>query len=97
MLGNAGIPVSTHDVESIDPEYANNLLWLLDHEIDTLDLGLTFSVETDVFGTTDVIELKESGSGITVTDDNKVTYDNGTCRYCVADFLFHLFPLCMYT
>ena len=82
MLGNAGIPVSYRDVESIDPEYANNLLWLLDHEIDTLDLGLTFSVETDVFGTTDVIELKESGSGITVTDDNKVPYYNS--MYYVA-------------
>jgi len=55
MLGNTGIPVSYRDVESIDPEYANNLLWLLDHEIDTLNLGLTFSVETDVFGTTEVM------------------------------------------
>ena len=82
MLGNAGIPVSYRDVESIDPEYANNLLWLLDHEIDTLDLGLTFSVETDVFGTTEVIELKEGGSGITVTDDIKVPYYNS--MYYVA-------------
>jgi len=72
MLGNAGIPVSCCDVESIDQEYANSLLWPLDHTIDTLDLGLTYSVETDMFGTTEVIELKEGGSGITVTDDNKV-------------------------
>jgi len=96
MLGNAGIPVSYRDVESIDPEYANNLLWLLDHEIDTLDLGLTFPVETDIFGTTEVIEPKEGGSGITVTDDNKVPSDNS--RYCVARlFLVHLCPLCVYT
>ena len=59
-------------MESIDPEYANNLQWLLDHEIDSLGLELTFSVETDVFGTTEAIELKPGGSIITVTDANKV-------------------------
>ena len=74
LLGHAGIPVSYRDVESIDPEYANNLLWLLDHKIDTLDLELTFSVETDVFGTTEMIELKPGGSNITVTDSNKVSF-----------------------
>ena len=67
-----GIPVSYRDVESIDPEYAGNLQWLLDHEIDSLALELTFSVETDVFGTTEMIELKPRGSSITVTDANKV-------------------------
>ena len=66
--------MSYRDVESIDPEYANNLLWLLDHNIDTLDLELTFSVETDVFGTTEMIELKPGGSSITVTDSNKVSF-----------------------
>ena len=66
--------MSYRDVESIDPEYANNLLWLLDHKIDTLDLELTFSVETDVFGTTEMIELKPGGSSITVSDSNKVSF-----------------------
>ena len=69
---HTGIPVSYRDVESIDPEYAGNLQWLLDHEIDSLALELTFSVETDVFGTTEMIELKPGGSAITVTDANKV-------------------------
>ena len=46
--------------------------WLLDNEIDPLDLGLTFSVETDVFGAMELIELKTGGSSITVTDANKV-------------------------
>ena len=67
-----GIPVSYRDVESIDPEYANNLQWLLDNEIDSLGLELTFSVETDVFGATQAIELKPEGSKVTVTDANKV-------------------------
>ena len=72
-IPTAGIPVSYRDVESIDPEYANNLQWLLDNEIDALDLELTFSLETDVFGATQAIELKTSGSKITVTDANKVS------------------------
>ena len=59
-------------MESIDPEYASNLQWLLDHEIDSLGLELTFSVETDVFGATEMIELKPGGASITVTDANKV-------------------------
>ena len=66
--------MSYRDVESIDPEYANNLLWLLDSKIDTLDLELTFSVETDVFGTTEMIELKPQGSSTVVTDSNKVSF-----------------------
>ena len=68
----AGIPVSYRDVESIDPEYANNLQWLLDNDIDALELGLTFSLETDVFGATELIQLKPEGNSLLVTDANKV-------------------------
>ncbi|CAI8035355.1 E3 ubiquitin-protein ligase HACE1, partial [Geodia barretti] len=67
-----GIPVSYRDVESIDPEYANNLQWLLDNEIDPLCLELTFSLDTDMFGKNEVIELKPGGSSISVSDANKV-------------------------
>ena len=45
---------------------------MLDNEIDSLDLALTFSVETDVFGVTQLIELKPNGSSLLVTDSNKV-------------------------
>lgn len=76
-------------MESIDPEYANNLQvyaylfnimypiifhyyqWLLDNNIDELDLGLTFAVETDVFGVTEMIELLPNGDQIIVNDENK--------------------------
>ena len=68
------IPVSYRDVESIDPEYANNLQWLLDNEINSLELGLTFSLETDVFGATELIQLKPEGSSLVVTDTNKVQF-----------------------
>ena len=73
-----GIPVSYRDVESIDPAYATNLQWILDNSIDSLGLELTFSVETDVFGVTEMLELKPNGSNLTVTDANKVCSGNRT-------------------
>jgi E3 ubiquitin-protein ligase HACE1 len=69
-----GVRVNYKDVESIDLEYASNLQWLLDHEIDRLGLDLTFSIETDAFGCTKERELKPGGSKITVTDGNKGEY-----------------------
>ena len=46
--------------------------WLLDNEIDSLGLELTFSLETDMFGMAEVLELKPGGNSIEVTDANKV-------------------------
>eukprot|EP00118_Oscarella_pearsei_P013757 m.113286 g.113286 ORF g.113286 m.113286 type:complete len:1025 (+) comp37458_c1_seq4:1355-4429(+) len=69
-----GIPVNYSDVASIDPEYANNLQWILDNEISNVDLELTFSVETDVFGAMQEVDLKPGGSSILVTDENKEEY-----------------------
>ena len=47
--------------------------WILDHNIDDLGLGLTFSVETDAFGKMEEVELKHGGAKIQVDDKNKVT------------------------
>ncbi|RXN09756.1 E3 ubiquitin- ligase HACE1 isoform X2 [Labeo rohita] len=69
-----GIPVSYQDVSSIDPEYAKNLQWILDNDISDLGLELTFSVETDVFGTMEEVPLKPGGTTIQVTQDNKAEY-----------------------
>ncbi|XP_076078834.1 E3 ubiquitin-protein ligase HACE1-like [Mytilus galloprovincialis] len=74
LIINRGIPVNYTDVASIDPDYAKNLQWILDHDIDNLGLDLTFSVETDVFGVTQEVELKPGGRKITVTEENKTEY-----------------------
>lgn len=66
------IPVSYRDVESIDPEYARNLQWILDNDITELGLDLTFCVESNVFGVQEMTELKKDGASIQVTDENKV-------------------------
>ena len=67
-----GISVNYRDVESIDPEYARNLQWILDNDITELGLDLTFSVENNAFGAQELIELKQDGSKTPVTEKNKV-------------------------
>lgn len=68
-----GRPVDYRDVESIDPEYYNSLVWMLENDItDVLDQ--TFSVEADDFGEMKVIELLPDGANIPVTQENKIEY-----------------------
>mgnify|MGYP002803416018 FL=1 len=61
-------------MSSIDPEYAKNLQWILDNDISDLGFDLTFAVETDVFGTMRVIDLKPGGNQVMVTEENKHEY-----------------------
>jgi len=68
------IPVNYRDVESIDPEYARNLQWILDNDITDLGLDLTFCLESNVFGVQEMTELKKDGASIPVTDENKTEY-----------------------
>ncbi|KTF81932.1 hypothetical protein cypCar_00026374 [Cyprinus carpio] len=81
-----GIPVSYQDVSSIDPEYAKNLQWILDNDISDLGLELTFSVETDVFGTMEEVPLKPGGTAIQVTQDNKELLLSGMPEIDVMDW-----------
>lgn len=46
----------------------------MDHNISNLGLDLTFSVETDVFGVMQEVELKPGGSKIPVNEENKHEY-----------------------
>lgn len=70
ILGKA---VDYRDMESIDPEYFKSLDWMLENDItDVLDL--TFSVDAEEFGETQVIDLKPGGRTIAVTEQNKQEY-----------------------
>ncbi|UZJ54316.1 hypothetical protein CBS101457_003636 [Exobasidium rhododendri] len=70
ILGKA---VDYRDLESIDPEYFKSLDWMLENDITDI-LDLTFSVDTEEFGETQVIDLKQGGSAIAVTEQNKQEY-----------------------
>jgi hypothetical protein len=61
-------------MQSIDADVSRNLQWLLDNDIDDADLQLTFTLDTDVFGRVETLELKPNGAAIAVTNANKLEY-----------------------
>ncbi|SCV71562.1 BQ2448_3150 [Microbotryum intermedium] len=70
MLGKR---IDHNDLESIDPEYHKSLVWMLENDIDGV-IDLTFSIESDDFGVTSVVDLLPNGRNIPVTNANKHEY-----------------------
>lgn len=62
------------DIESIDPEFYNSLVWIKDNNIDECGLELYFSVDFEILGQVIHHELKESGDKIRVVEENKEEY-----------------------
>lgn len=69
MLGKA---IDLKDMESVDSEYYNSLLWI--KENDPSELELTFCVDEETFGHFSQRELKPDGANIPLTDENKDEY-----------------------
>lgn len=69
MLGKG---IDLKDMESVDSEYYNSLLWI--KENDPTELELTFCVDEDSFGQTSQRELKINGANIPVDNSNKDEY-----------------------
>ena len=65
-------PIELKDMESVDSEYFNSLVWI--KENDPLELDLNFAVDEESFGKTFQRELKPNGTNIPVTNDNKHEY-----------------------
>jgi E3 ubiquitin-protein ligase HUWE1 len=70
-----GRKVDIRDLESVDPEYHKSLVWMLENDITGI-IDLDFSLEVEEFGAKKVIDLKENGSQIPVTEENKQEYVN---------------------
>lgn len=62
------------DIESIDPEFYNSLVWIRDNDIDECGLELWFSVDHEVLGQVIHHELKAGGDKERVTQANKEQY-----------------------
>ncbi|XP_039764589.1 E3 ubiquitin-protein ligase Su(dx) [Pararge aegeria] len=62
------------DIESIDPEFYNSLVWIKDNNIDECGLEMWFSVDFEVLGQVIHHELKPSGDKDRVTEANKEQY-----------------------
>ncbi|XP_045526900.1 E3 ubiquitin-protein ligase Nedd-4 isoform X1 [Pieris brassicae] len=65
-------PIDLQDMESVDLEYYNSLMWIRDN--DPSELYLTFAVDEEQFGKTYQRELKTNGANISVENDNKDEY-----------------------
>jgi len=69
MLGK---PIELKDMESVDTEYFNSLIWI--KENDPSELELTFQVDEENFGQTVSVELRPGGKETRVTNENKDEY-----------------------
>lgn len=68
-----GKTVSIKDMETLDLDYYKSLLWMSENDITEI-ITETFSVETDDFGVSEVVDLIENGRNISVTEENKLEY-----------------------
>lgn len=75
-----GIAVKYTDMESEDYAFYQGLVYLMENHVDTLGYDLTFSLEIQEFGVTEVRELKPNGCNIQVTEENKLEYIQLVCQ-----------------
>ncbi|KAK2554358.1 NEDD4-like E3 ubiquitin-protein ligase WWP2 [Acropora cervicornis] len=62
------------DLESIDPEFYNSLVWIKDNNIEECGLDMEFTVDMELLGKISSHDLKPNGSEIKVTEENKEEY-----------------------
>ncbi|XP_008319334.1 itchy E3 ubiquitin protein ligase a isoform X2 [Cynoglossus semilaevis] len=67
-------PLALKDLESIDPEFYNSLIWIKDNNIEECALEMFFSVDKEILGEVTTHELKPDGGNIQVTEENKEEY-----------------------
>lgn len=67
-------PVSLSDLESLDSEFHQSLLWIKDNDITDCGLDLVFAIDEEIFGQVTEKELKSNGKNIPVTEKNKKEY-----------------------
>jgi atrophin-1 interacting protein 5 (WW domain-containing E3 ubiquitin protein ligase 1) len=72
MLGRS---LTMYDLESLDPEFYNSLLWLRENDVNDNDnLELYFNTSYELLGKIENIELKPDGNEIKLTEENKAEY-----------------------
>lgn len=64
------------DVETVDAEFFNSLTWVKENNIEECGLEMYFCADFEVLGKIDQHELKEGGTDIKVTEENKEEYIN---------------------
>ncbi|XDV48168.1 hypothetical protein PO909_017632 [Leuciscus waleckii] len=62
------------DLESIDPEFYNSLIWIRDNNIEDCGLEMYFSVDMEILGKITSHDLKADGANVLVTEESKEEY-----------------------
>nr|KAF6408458.1 WW domain containing E3 ubiquitin protein ligase 2 [Molossus molossus] len=62
------------DLESIDPEFYNSIIWIKENNLEECGLELYFIQDMEILGKVTTHELKEGGESIRVTEENKEEY-----------------------
>lgn len=68
------------DMESEDYSFYQGLVFLLEHNVNELGTELTFSLEVQEFGVTEIRDLVLNGRNIIVTEENKLEYVTLVCQ-----------------
>uniref|UniRef100_A0A8D0GMX8 E3 ubiquitin-protein ligase n=1 Tax=Sphenodon punctatus TaxID=8508 RepID=A0A8D0GMX8_SPHPU len=66
--------VGLKDLESVDPEFYNSLIWIKENNIEECGLEMYFSVDKEILGEIQSHDLKPNGSNVVVTEENKEEY-----------------------
>lgn len=66
--------LTTKDIESVDPEFYNSLMWVKDNNLEECGLELYFSADFEVLGQLTHHELKPNGDNVRVNEENKEEY-----------------------
>ncbi|KAM9828977.1 itchy E3 ubiquitin protein ligase b [Syngnathus typhle] len=67
-------PLALKDLESVDPEFYNSLIWIKDNDIEECGLEMFFCVDKEILGEITTHDLKPEGGEIQVTEENKEEY-----------------------
>ncbi|XP_077573493.1 itchy E3 ubiquitin protein ligase b [Stigmatopora nigra] len=67
-------PLALKDLESVDPEFYNSLIWIKDNNIEECGLEMFFCVDKEILGEITTHDLKPGGGDIQVTEENKEEY-----------------------
>ncbi|KAJ0069455.1 hypothetical protein NL108_006047, partial [Boleophthalmus pectinirostris] len=62
------------DLESIDPEFYNSIMWVKENNLEECGLELYFAQDMEILGKVSTHQLKADGENLLVTEDNKDEY-----------------------
>lgn len=66
--------ITLKDLEAVDAEFYNSIVWIRENNIDECDMDLYFVVDYELLGEVRTHELKDGGANCAVDESNKEEY-----------------------